>query len=163
MPAVLVLLGGVGAAVAPGGCDVETTYHCARDPTDPERASGRVLLLDGAPHSYVDLDDPTHLEYAYAKAVVSAIDSAYPRGEPLRAYHIGGGGLTVPRYLERVRPGTASLVSEIDPGSSGSISERLGLPTRRGHRDPGRGRPAGSAAGCRTTAGIWWSATPSAG
>jgi spermidine synthase len=31
-------------------------------------------------------------------------------------YHIGGGGLTLPRYLEQVRPGTSSLVSEIDPG-----------------------------------------------
>jgi hypothetical protein len=48
---------------------------------DPERARpGRVLLLDGAPHSYVDLADPTHLEFAYAKGVVAAIDTAYAPG-----------------------------------------------------------------------------------
>lgn len=129
VPAVLVLLGGVGAAVAPGGCDLETTYHCAVIRPDPERASGRTLLLDGAPHSYVDLDDPTYLAYGYAKAVVSAIDSAYPAGRPLRAYHIGGGGLTVPRYLERTRPGSVSLVSEIDPGVVRIDVERLGLRT----------------------------------
>ena len=69
------------AAVAPGGCDAETAYHCAVVVNDPERATGRVLLLDGAPHSYVDLANPTHLEFAYAKSVVAAIDTVYaPQG-----------------------------------------------------------------------------------
>ena len=127
VPAVLVLAGGLGAAVAPGGCDVETTYHCAVVVTDPERPSGRTLLLDSAPHSYVDLDDPTHLEYAYARAVAAAIDTEFPGGRALRAYHLGGGGLTVPRYLEATRPGTISLVSEIDPGVVAIDSDRLGF------------------------------------
>ncbi len=131
-PALLLALSGVGAAAAPGGCHVETIYHCAVVTTDPERPSGRVLLLDGVPHSYVDLDDPTHLEYAYAQAVVSVIDTAYAADQPLRAYHIGGGGLTVPRYLDRVRPGTSSLVSEIDPGVVRVDTERLGLQTGAG-------------------------------
>jgi MFS family permease len=68
-PAVLVVLGGDAVAVAPGGCDVETIYHCAVVVTDPDRASGRVLMLDGAPHSYVDIVDPTYLYWDYAKAV----------------------------------------------------------------------------------------------
>ena len=131
-PAVLVVVGGGALVVAPGGCDVETTYHCALVVTDPDRASGRVLMLDGAPHSYVDLDDPTHLQFDYAKVVVSAIDTAYPEGLPLRVYHIGGGGLTLPRYLEQVRPGTSSLVSEIDPGVVKIDTEQLELKTGNG-------------------------------
>ena len=131
-PAVLVVIGGGAIVVAPGGCDVETTYHCALVVTDPDRASGRVLMLDGAPHSYVDLDDPTHLQFDYAKVVVSAIDTAYPEGLPLRVYHIGGGGLTLPRYLEQVRPGTSSLVSEIDPGVVKIDTEQLELKTGNG-------------------------------
>jgi spermidine synthase len=131
-PAVLVVIGGGAIAVAPGGCDVETTYHCALVVTDPDRASGRVLMLDGAPHSYVDLDDPTYLQFDYAKVVVSAIDTAYPEGLPLRVYHIGGGGLTLPRYLEQVRPGTSSLVSEIDPGVVKIDTEQLELKTGHG-------------------------------
>ena len=111
---------------------METTYHCALVVTDPDRASGRVLMLDGAPHSYVDLDDPTYLHFDYAKAVVSAIDTAYPEGQPLRVYHIGGGGLTLPRYLEQVRPGTSSLVSEIDPGVVKIDTEQLELKTGHG-------------------------------
>jgi spermidine synthase len=132
VPTVLVLLGAVGATVAPGGCDEETIYHCAVVATDPDRPSGRVLLLDGAPHSYVDLDDPTHLEYAYAQAMVSVIDSEYPKRQPLDVYHIGGGGLTLPRYLHQVRPGTSSLVSEIDPGVVQIDIDVLGLKTGDG-------------------------------
>jgi spermidine synthase len=130
--ALLVVAGGAAVTVAPDQCDAETTYHCAQVRTDPERPSGRVLMLDGARHSYVDLEDPTYLEYDYAKALVSVIDTAYPAGEPLRAYHIGGGGLTVPRYLESARPGTTSLVSEIDPGVVRIDVERLQLRTGAG-------------------------------
>ena len=126
VPVLLVGLSGVGAAVAPGGCDAETSYHCAVVVNDPERATGRVLLLDGAPHSYVDLADPTHLEFAYAKGVVAAIDTAYAAGQPLRAYHLGAGALTLPHYLAQTRPGTTSLVSEIDRGVVTLDRERLG-------------------------------------
>jgi spermidine synthase len=127
VPAVLVLVGAGAAAVVPGRCDLETSYHCAVVISDAERPSGRVLLLDGAPHSYVDLDDPTYLAYDYAKVVVSVIDASFPAGQSLRAYHIGGGGLTVPRYLERTRPGTASVVSEIDHGVVDLDFTELGL------------------------------------
>ncbi len=132
IPAVLVLLAGGAAVVARGSCDVETIYHCALVVTDPDRASGRVLMLDGAPHSYVDLDDPTYLDWDYAKAVASVIDTAYPERQPLRVYHIGGGGLTLPRYLEQVRPGTSSRVSEIDPGVVKIDTEQLGVETGQG-------------------------------
>jgi spermidine synthase len=60
------------------------------------------------------------------------IDTAYPAGQPLRVYHIGGGGLTLPRYLEQVRPGTSSLVSEIDPGVVKIDTEQLRVKTGQG-------------------------------
>src|SRR5215213_8585712 len=132
VPATLVLLGGAGAAVVPGGCDAETIYHCAVVETDPDRASGRILLLDGAPHSYVDLADPTHVQYPYAKAMMSVIDTEFAGGQPLRVYHLGGGGMTMPRYLQQMRPGTSSLVSEIDPGVVNIDTEQLGLKTGDG-------------------------------
>jgi spermidine synthase len=113
---VVVAVGGLTAQIAPGGCDVETTYHCAVIQTDPDRSTGRVLVLDGLRHSYVDLVDATYLDFEYVGAVASVVDTAWPASEPLAAYHLGGGGLTVPRYLDEVRPGTSSLVSEIDPG-----------------------------------------------
>ena len=130
--AVVVVVGGLAVAVAPGGCDVETTYHCVVVRADPERESGRVLVMDRLRHSYVDLDDPAHLEFAYIRAMAAVADTAYAADEPLRAYHLGGGGLTLPRYLDLARPGTDSLVSEIDPGVVDINVERLGLRTGDG-------------------------------
>jgi spermidine synthase len=119
VPAALLALAAGGAllaAVAPSPCEEETAYHCARVVADPERESGRVLLLDTLRHSYVDLADPTHLEFEYVRAIAAVTDSLAPAGRAVSALHIGGGGLTLPRYLAEVRPGTRSLVVEVDPG-----------------------------------------------
>lgn len=115
-PLVLALVA-VGATVAaPVRCDLETAYHCARILTDPQRPSGRILELDTLRHSYVDIDDPKYLEFGYIKAIASAVDSYWPAGEPVRVLHLGGGGLTMPRYLAAERPGTTNTVFEIDAG-----------------------------------------------
>lgn len=125
--ALALVAGGLAATVAPGSCDTETRYHCARVVADPDRAGGRTLVLDGLRHSYVDIDDPTFLKFAYVRAIASVVDAAFPAGEPLTAYHVGGGGLTLPRYLEATRPGTRSLVSEIDNGVVRINRDQLGL------------------------------------
>lgn len=116
LPAALVVVGGLGAAAVPSGCDVETTYHCASWVEDPDRPTGRVLVLDGLRHSYVDLEDPTYLDFAYVRAAGAAIDTAFPAEHAVSAYYLGGGGLTLPRYVDAVRPGSSAVVSEIDPG-----------------------------------------------
>ncbi|MDG9712187.1 fused MFS/spermidine synthase [Streptomyces sp. DH10] len=128
----VVVAGGLATTVAPGACDTETRYHCARVVADPDRDSGRTLVLDGLRHSYVDLDDPTFLEFEYVRAIASVVDAAFPEGEPLAAHHVGGGGLTIPRYLAATRPGTRSLVSEIDGGVVRIDRERLGLGSAEG-------------------------------
>ncbi|WP_433005834.1 fused MFS/spermidine synthase [Kribbella sp. CA-294648] len=115
-PLVLALIGTGLTVAAPRPCEVETAYHCARVVHDPERAGGRILYLDQLRHSYVDLDDPTHLEFGYTKNFAAAIDSRWPDKSPLEVLHIGGGGLTMPHYLTATRPGTGNKVYEIDPG-----------------------------------------------
>ncbi|AQS71485.1 fused MFS/spermidine synthase [Streptomyces pactum] len=130
----VVVAGGLATTVAPGGCDAETRYHCAQVVADPERESGRTLVLDGVRHSYVDLDDPTFLKFTYVRAIASVTDAAFPEGEPLVAHHLGGGGLTLPRYLAATRPGTRSLVSEIDDGVVRVDRDRLGLRSVSGVR-----------------------------
>lgn len=129
---VLVAAGAVGGTMGPGGCDIETTYHCVEVETDPDRSSGRTLVLDGLRHSYVDLDDPTYLDFVYVRAIASALDTAFAPGMVLDAYHLGAGALTVPRYLAAVRPGTRSLVSEIDGGVARAGAERLGAEVGEG-------------------------------
>ncbi len=126
---VLAVAGSLLAAVAPTPCEEETAYHCARVVADPERDSGRVLMLDTLRHSYVDLEDPTHLEFEYVRAIAAVADASFPDDEPVSALHIGGGGLTLPRYLAEARPGTRSLVLEVDPGVVAMDREQLGLET----------------------------------
>jgi spermidine synthase len=124
---VAALLAGVLVYVAPNPCDVETAYHCARVTADPDRASGRVLWLNGARHSYVDIADPRHLEFAYSKWIGAYLDRL-PSG-PLDALHLGGGGFTLPGYLEATRPGSDSLVLELDAALVQLDRQRLGLRT----------------------------------
>jgi spermidine synthase len=81
---------------------------------DPDRSTAWTLLLDGAPQSHVDLADPTHLEFEYVRRMAAAIDLIAPAGQPLRVLHLGGGALTLPRYLAATRPGSPQRVVEID-------------------------------------------------
>lgn len=123
----LLAAAGLGSALMPEDCDVETIYHCASIVADPAREGGRTLILDGLHHSYVDVSDPTHLEFSYLRSFAAAVDARFADAQPLRAHHIGGGGMTLPRYLAHTRPGTRSTVSEIDPGVVRIDRELLGL------------------------------------
>ncbi|MGH9022270.1 MAG: fused MFS/spermidine synthase, partial [Acidimicrobiia bacterium] len=118
----------VAATLAGAGpCDSETRYYCVRIEEDRARPGGRLLLLDDLRHAYVDLDDPGHLEFGYARRVGSVLDAIAPTGRSLQALHIGGGGFTIPRYLAATRPGSTSTVLEIDPDVVELARARLGL------------------------------------
>ncbi len=138
---VLAVVGAGLAAVAPTPCEEETAYHCARVVADPERDTGRVLVLDTLRHSYVDVDDPTHLEFEYVRAIASTVEAVLPSGEPISALHLGGGGLTLPRWLAETRPGTDSLVLEVDPGVVVDRPRADGAPDVRRTAGAGRRRP----------------------
>lgn len=113
------------AVVVPEPCEVESAYFCARIEVDEERPTGRTLVLDTLSHSYVDLDDPTHLEFAYVRILGDLIDLA-PSGR-LDVVHVGGGGFTLPRYVDTVRPGSDNVVFELDPTLIHLAEDELGL------------------------------------
>jgi len=124
--AAVVVLAAVGLGALVGDpCQAETTYHCARIEVDPDRPSGRLLRLDTLRHSYVDLEDPTHLEFAYVKLFAAAVDAGLPDATAVDALHVGGGALTVPRWLEATRPGSRSDVLEIDGELVEMVLDRL--------------------------------------
>ena len=115
--------GSVAAVAAPSPCDVESAYHCATVEVDPERPSGRELWLNSARHSYVDLENPKHLQYAYARWV-AAVAAEHP---PADVLHLGGGGFTLPRYF--AGEVADQLVIELDPELVTLARARLGLRT----------------------------------
>ena len=125
--AAVLVIGGTLAVGAP--CDVESTYHCARVVEDPGNPAGRTLVLDDLQHSYVDLEDHTHLRFDYARWIGDAIDAMAPGGQALDALFIGGGGFTLPRYVAATRPGSSSRVLEVDTALIDLGRDRLGLET----------------------------------
>ncbi|MFD6417847.1 spermidine synthase [Streptomyces sp. NPDC060194] len=81
---------------------------------DPERPGARTLLIDGAPQSHVDPDDPTYLDFAYQRRIGHAIDLVAPPGRPVQALHLGGGAFTLARYVAASRPRSSQVVVERD-------------------------------------------------
>ncbi|AZK93038.1 MULTISPECIES: spermidine synthase [Streptomyces] len=99
---------------------------------DVDRERARLLTVDGAPQSYVDLDDPTYLEFEYTRRIAHLLDSCAPAGAPLDLLHLGGGALTLPRYAAATRPGSRQDVVEADRGLLELVTEYLPLPAGSG-------------------------------
>ena len=119
------IVGSTILTVTPTPCEVETAYFCARVEVDPDRPTGRALWLDTLRHSYIDLEDPSYLEFRYARLVADVL-AAVPDG-PLRTLYVGGGGFTFPAYLDAVRPGGSHLVLELDASLVDLAEQELGL------------------------------------
>jgi spermidine synthase len=94
---------------------------------DVDRPRAWMLLVGGIPQSHVDLDDPRHLELEYMRRLGHLIDLAGPPGEPLRVLHLGGGGLTLARYVAATRPGSVQEAVESDVRVAGLVRRRLPL------------------------------------
>ncbi|MFE7964097.1 spermidine synthase [Streptomyces cellulosae] len=115
---------------------------------DVDRERAWLLTVDGAPQSYVDLDEPTHLEFEYARRLGHVLDVVGEPGVPLDAVYLGGGAMTLPRYLAATRPGSRQVVVEADAGLAALVAEVLPL-------------PAGAGAAVRTVdARAWLEAAP---
>jgi spermidine synthase len=103
----------------------DVDFGAARLMPDVDRPGGWLLTVDGAPQSYVDLDDPTYLEFEYARRLAYVLDAAAPEGEPLEIVHLGGGALTLPRYAAVTRPGSRQQVVEADRALAALVAARL--------------------------------------
>lgn len=101
---------------------------------DVDRERAWLLTVDGAPQSYVDLDEPTHLEFEYARRLGHVLDTVAAAGRPLDVLHLGGGALTLPRYLAATRPGSRQDVVEADRGLLELVVEHLPIPDGDGIR-----------------------------
>jgi hypothetical protein len=83
-----------------------------------------MLLVEGTPQSYLDLDDPTHLEFDYVRLLADVVDGLPPGA--LTAVHLGGGGCTLPRYVAATRPGSTQVVVEADEALADIVRAQLG-------------------------------------
>jgi hypothetical protein len=93
---------------------------------DADRPGGWLLLTDRIRQSYVDLDDPTYLDFEYVQAFADVID-LLPDG-PLAVTHIGGAGCTLARYIGVRRPRSSQIVFEPDVALTETVRARLPFP-----------------------------------
>ena len=78
------------------------------------RDGGILLLLDGAESSWIDLHDPTHLDFEYLQQMDAAVTALRGESGPVRAVHLGGAGCALARAWDATRPGSTQLAVEID-------------------------------------------------
>ena len=101
---------------------------------DLSRTDSWLLFVDGTAQSQVDLEDPGYLEFEYVRRLGHIVDLAFGAGEPLRVLHLGGGGMTLPRYVAATRPGSRQLVAESDAALTELVRRHLPMPAGRGGR-----------------------------
>lgn len=110
----------------------DSWHHAAMQPFEFARdvfsRDGFTLLVDGQSQSHVDPADPGRLFFEYVRRIGNVIDAFRIPGAPIRALHLGGGGLSLPRYVEATRPGSAQVVVEYDGALLEAVLERVPLP-----------------------------------
>lgn len=94
---------------------------------DPDEPDAWTLIVNGMPQSHVNLADPVMIAFDYVRRSLKIIETLFPGDDPLRVLHLGGGGLTLPRCLSLLRPGSEQTVVEIDSLLADLVAERLPL------------------------------------
>lgn len=93
-----------------------------------EHDDGWVLEIGGAIQSHVDLADPTRIRYEYLRRMANVLDAFRPAGRPVGVLHLGAGALTLPRYVQSRRPGSAQTVVDLDRELPSFVLAALPLP-----------------------------------
>lgn len=104
----------MGKPPAPTGGSWPVRFGLAELIRDLDRPAGWLLVVDGTPQSYVDVDSPEHLEFEYVQVLADVLDAVNPPTEPIAAVHLGGGACTLPRWVAATRPGSRQVVVEAD-------------------------------------------------
>lgn len=113
---------------------------------DPHRPSGRLLRQEGMDASYVDLADPSYLDFDYLRWMRIVLRLARAR----RVLHVGGGACALARALAADDPGGRQEVCEVDGDVLALARAHMGLRRAAGLRvreADGRAHVAGQAAG----------------
>lgn len=95
---------------------------------DPDRPEAWELLIDGAAQSHVDLAEPRRLAFEYQRRLGHVCDLVAPEGRPLSVLHLGGGALTLARYVAVTRPRSEQQVAEPDTRLTAFVRRELPLP-----------------------------------
>lgn len=93
---------------------------------DPDEPDAWTLVVNGMPQSHVNLADPAMVAFDYVRRTLRIVDLMFEDG-PLRVLNLGGGGMSIPRCLSLLRPGSEQTVVEIDRLLADVVAQRLPL------------------------------------
>jgi len=96
---------------------------------DQYQSGALILEVDGTPQSHVFIDGQDDLFFEYIRRIGHVIDLFRPPGQPITAVHLGGGALTLPRYVAMTRPGSRQQVLERHADLIDFVREYLPLPS----------------------------------
>ena len=85
------------------------------------------LVLDHLVHSYTDLKDPLYIEYEYIRMYEEMVRWQAKKRKSFKAFFLGGGGYTFPRFIEAKYPKAEIHVVEIDPEITRIVKKYLGV------------------------------------
>ncbi|PFG15695.1 spermidine synthase [Propionicimonas paludicola] len=97
----------------------------------PDDNNAFMVVHGKTEQSWVALDDPLHLEFEYVQRIADVLEASIfqrPYTERLRVVHVGGGGMTLARYVEARRRGTAQIVLEPDVALIDEVRKHLPVP-----------------------------------
>jgi len=85
-------------------------------------------MLDGAESSFLDLRDPSHLDFEYHQQMDAVLAALRGEGGPLRALHLGGAGCALARAWDVTHPGSQQVAVEIDEILASQVRTWFDLP-----------------------------------
>lgn len=87
-----------------------------------------ILSIGGAQQSHVDLQHPERVFYEYLQRIAHVIDALKEPGAPLRVLHLGAGALTLVRYIQATRPGSAQVAVDTEADLIEFVLDIMPLP-----------------------------------
>lgn len=115
--AAVIAVWGLASGAFLTACDRESPYHCVRviDARAETGQASRLMVLDHLAHGINLRDDKAFLWSSYVALSDHLVAARFDPQRPLRAFFIGGGAYTLPRYWLARRPAFELVVAEIDP------------------------------------------------
>ncbi|MBI4664314.1 MAG: fused MFS/spermidine synthase [Verrucomicrobia bacterium] len=101
--------------------------------TEDEQIPLRSLILDHLTHSYTDMENPYYMHYGYLKVCQELVAWRTTEDQERRLLFIGGGGYTLPRYMDEAYRRASIDVVEIDPWVTKAAERYLDVQNRRIH------------------------------
>lgn len=102
---------------------------------DPSIPGAFRVMFGTTQQSWVDPSRPDFLVFEYVQEIANILDNSVlhaPSERRLRVVHIGGGGLSIPRWIEWRRPQTAQVVCEPNTELTDEVRRKAPLPNRSG-------------------------------